>query len=98
MKRAILKEQYISYLPLLQTFNNISAIILLHTFNIISFLPSMCKGNYIIADNKAHMQADLSLCWEHISFCSVFFSVFRIMLFQQLTGTFPIKKIVVTKD
>ena len=48
MTGAMLKEQYISYLPLLQTLNNISVIMLLHTFNIISLIPSMCKGNYVI--------------------------------------------------
>ena len=42
------KEQYISYLPLLQTLNNISVIMLLYTFNIISLILSMCKGNYFI--------------------------------------------------
>ena len=48
MTGAMLKEQYISYLPLLQTLNNISVIMLLHTFNIISLIPRMCKGNYVI--------------------------------------------------
>ena len=48
MTGAMLKEQYISYLPLLQTLYNILVIMLLHTFNIISLIPSMCKGNYVI--------------------------------------------------
>ena len=48
MTGAMIKEQYISYLPLLQTFNNISVIMLLHSFNIISLIPSLCKGNYVI--------------------------------------------------
>ena len=43
-----LKEQYISYLPLLQTLNNISVIMLLRTFNIISLILDMCKVNYVI--------------------------------------------------
>ena len=42
------KEQYLSYLPLSQTLINISVIMLLHTFNIISLIPSMRKGNYVI--------------------------------------------------
>ena len=43
-----LKEQYISYLPLLQTLNNISVIMLLRTFNIISLILEMRKGDYVI--------------------------------------------------
>ena len=43
-----LKEQYISYLPLLQTLNNISVIMLLCTFNIISLILDMRKGDYVI--------------------------------------------------
>ena len=43
-----LKEQYISYLPLLQTLNNILVIMLLHTFNIISLILDMRKGDYVI--------------------------------------------------
>ena len=43
-----LKEQYISYLPLLQTLNNISVIMLLRTFNIISLILDMRKGDYVI--------------------------------------------------
>ena len=43
-----LKEQYISYLPLLQTLNNIPVIMLLRTFNIISLILDMCKGDYVI--------------------------------------------------
>ena len=41
-----LKEQYVSYLPLLQTLNNISVIMLLRTFNIISLTLDTCKGDY----------------------------------------------------
>ena len=44
----MLKEQYKSYLPVSQTLNSILVIMLLHTFNIISFIPSMRKGNYVI--------------------------------------------------
>ena len=43
-----LKEQYISYLPILQTLNNISVIMLLRTFNIISLIQHMRKGDYVI--------------------------------------------------
>ena len=43
-----LKEQYISYLPLLQTLNNISVIMLLCTFNIISLILDMRKGDFVI--------------------------------------------------
>ena len=43
-----LKEQYISYLPLLQTLKNISVVMLLHTFNIISLILDMRKGDYVI--------------------------------------------------
>ena len=50
MTGVMLKEQYISYLPLLQTFNSISFIMFFHTFNSISLIPSMCKGNYVIRD------------------------------------------------
>ena len=46
------KEQYISYLLLSQAFNTISVIMLLHTFNIISLIPSMRKGYYVIPDSK----------------------------------------------
>ena len=43
MTRVKLKEQHISYLPFLQTLNNVSVIMLWHTFNIISLIPSMCQ-------------------------------------------------------
>ena len=43
-----LKEQYISYLSLLQTLNNISVIMLLRTFNIISPILDVRKGDYVI--------------------------------------------------
>ena len=43
-----LKEQYISYLQFLQTLNNISVIMLLRSFNIISLMLDMCKGDYVI--------------------------------------------------
>ena len=43
-----LKEQYISYLPLLQTLNNISVIMLLRTFNIISLILDVRRGDYVI--------------------------------------------------
>ena len=56
MTGVMLKEQYISYLPLLQTLNNISVIMLLHPFNIISLIPSMCKGNYVIIGTCARKQ------------------------------------------
>ena len=46
----MLKEQYISYLQLPQTLNDISVIMFLHTFNIISLIPSTRKGNYVIHD------------------------------------------------
>ena len=48
MTRVKLKEQYISYLSFLQTFNNISVIMLLHTFNIISPILDVRKGDYVI--------------------------------------------------
>ena len=48
MTRVKLKEQYISYLSLLQTFNNISVIMLLHTFNIISPILDVRRGDYVI--------------------------------------------------
>ena len=48
-----IKEQYISYLSFLQTLNNVSVIMLLHTFNIISLIPRMCKGNYVISVTKS---------------------------------------------
>ena len=48
MTRVKLKEQYISYLPLLQTLNNISVIMLLRTFNIISLILDVRKGDYVI--------------------------------------------------
>ena len=48
MTRVKLKEQYISYLSLLQTFNNISVIMLLRTFNIISLILDVRKGDYVI--------------------------------------------------
>ena len=47
-----LKEQYISYLPLIQTLNNISVIMLLGTFNIISLILDMRKGDYVIKLNR----------------------------------------------
>ena len=50
MTGVMLKEQYISYLRILQTFNSISFIMLFHTFNSISLIPSKCKGNYVIRD------------------------------------------------
>ena len=43
-----LKEQYISYLSLLQTLNNISVIMLLRTFNIISLILDVRRGDYVI--------------------------------------------------
>ena len=49
-----LKEQYISYLPLIQTLNNISVIMLLRTFNIISLILALRKGDYVIADRVAN--------------------------------------------
>ena len=48
MTRVKLKEQYISYLSLLQTFNNISVIMLLRTFNIISPIQDVRRGDYVI--------------------------------------------------
>ena len=48
MTRVKLKEQYISYLSLLQTFNNISVIMRLHTFNIISPILDVRRGDYVI--------------------------------------------------
>ena len=42
------KEQYISYLPLSKTRNNISVLMFLLTFIIIPLIPSMRKGNYVI--------------------------------------------------
>ena len=48
MTRVKLKEQYISYLSPLQTLNNISVIMLLHTFNIISLILDVRKGDYVI--------------------------------------------------
>ena len=48
-----LKEQYISYLPFLQTLNNISVIMLLRTFNIISLILDVRKGDYVIDPNLA---------------------------------------------
>ena len=48
MTRVKLKEKYISYLSLLQTFNNISVIMLLRTFNIISPLQDVRRGDYVI--------------------------------------------------
>ena len=48
MTRVKLKEQYISYLPLLQTLNNSSVIMLLRTFNIISLILDVRKGDYVI--------------------------------------------------
>ena len=48
MTRVKLKEQYISYLSLLQTFNNISVIMLLRTFNIISPILDVRRGDYVI--------------------------------------------------
>ena len=48
MTRVKLKEQYISYLPLLQILNNISIIMLLYTFNIISLILDMRKSDYVI--------------------------------------------------
>ena len=43
-----LKEQYIPYLSLLQTLNNISVIMLLRTFNIISPILHVRRGDYVI--------------------------------------------------
>ena len=43
-----LKEQYISYLPLLQTLNNISVIMHLRAFNIILLILDVRKGDYVI--------------------------------------------------
>ena len=48
MTRVKLKEQYISYLSLLQTLNNISVIMLLRTFNIISPILEVRRGDYVI--------------------------------------------------
>ena len=48
MTRVKLKEQYISYLSLLQTLNNISVIMLLRTFNIISPILDVRRGDYVI--------------------------------------------------
>ena len=56
MTRVKLKEQYISYLPLIQTLNNISVIMLLRTFNIISLILDMRKGDYVI-------QASIGTSW-----------------------------------
>ena len=61
MTRVKLKEQYISYLSLLQAFNNISVIMLLRTFNIISSLLDVRRGDYVIQLNvrttsKAHAE------------------------------------------
>ena len=52
MTRVELKEQYISYLSLLQTFNNILVIMLLRTFNIISPLLDVRRGDYVIHEVK----------------------------------------------
>ena len=48
MTRVKLKEQYISYLSLLQTLNNISVIMPLRTFNIISLILDVRRGDYVI--------------------------------------------------
>ena len=58
-----LKEQYISYLPLLQTLNNISVIMLLHTLNIISLILDMCKGDYVI--NCRQNLTSAHAHWQH---------------------------------
>ena len=52
MTRVKLKEQYISYLSPLQTLNNISVIMLLRTFNIISLILDVRKGDYVIKEQN----------------------------------------------
>ena len=53
MTRTILKEQGILSLPILQTFNNVTIIMLLHTFSIISLILIKRKGNYVMYAFKA---------------------------------------------
>ena len=64
MTRVKLKEQYISYLPLLQTLNNISVIMLLRTFNIISPILDVRRGDYVI---HTHIySAEIEFAFKHI--------------------------------
>ena len=59
-----LKEQYISHLPFLQTLNNISVIMLLCTFNIISLILDMRKGDYVIISTPARSsQLSVFILW-----------------------------------
>ena len=62
MTRVKLKEQYISYLPFLQTLNNISVIMLLRTFNIISLILDVRKGDYVIEGSVCLPYPQISKC------------------------------------
>ena len=65
-----LKEQYISYLPLLQTLNNISVIMLLRTFNIISLILDMRKDDYVIQQvHKQWVMQYVVANFEYVGVC-----------------------------
>ena len=73
MTGVMLKEQYISHLPLLQSLNSISVIMLLHTFNIISLILSMCKGNYVIL---SYASCNFGTVYARVlKFCATSYSV-----------------------